>query len=427
MDEKPQQKDVAEILYPMSPPIEGDKNYKPPAGDAASAEEKAAAEAAEAAATGEQSAADKIAAEAAAAAADTTAADKIAAAAEAAAAETTAAGEQSAEEIAAAAATAAENAEAGEKSTAEGAESSEENQPEGDKEEDAGETISSFSELVEHMNWDADWANQLTMTTKVDGEESTATIAEMRDSFQTQEAASKRLDDAKTKVQEGYATLNTVGELVKKQLVQSVGLMKAAEQLFGLDAAETNLAALREAGDDAAYLVAKDTLAEQRKSLDAVKSEAVKALESAFDQRDAPLTEERRAELVAVERTKLVERIPSWQGEKNKENSVKEATELFDYLTTPVDETHPQAYGFTEEQVRNALGSSEGVAPMDHRFVDMARKAMLYDRQQVKVQAAKKTVVRIPLKVTKPGGGGVDATDKKAPRDAAEVLYGRNN
>ena len=281
------------------------------------------------------------------------------------------------------------------------AEPSEENQTDDDLEEEEAETITSFSQLVEHQEWDPEWAKTLTATTVVDGETKEVPITDLVASYQTLDAAEKRLDDAKSKSQLVNQELATQTEQVKGQLAQADGLIQLAEKLFGLDASEANLAALREQEDQTAYLVAKDQLAERRKAIDAVKTQAAMLFQAAAQQINAPMSDDEKQSLIAEEQTKLLERIPEW---KDEETHQKEASELVAYLT--------DSYAYTQEQIGDAI---------DHRLFDMARKAMLYDRQQANVQAAKKKVVTIP-KVMKPG---TKASESEGPKDAAEILYGK--
>ena len=282
-------------------------------------------------------------------------------------------------------------------------ESPEADQPIGEAEttEEDGETITSFADLIEHQEWDPAWAAQLLIPVKVDGETSEVAMSELVASYQKGEAADKRLEDAKARAATINQGLSQASESVKAQLVEVASVMHLAEQIFGLEAQEANLADLRDS-DPTTYLVEKDILAEKRAAIERVKQEATKIFQSASAELSAPVTPEDKHAFQQEQAAQLVDAIPEWKADPKLQ--AQQAQELTGYLY--------ETYKFTEEQLDNAP---------DYRLFIMARKAMLYDRSTAKTQAAQHRVMKIP-KVMKPGSSRPAA---KPPRDHAEVLYGR--
>lgn len=274
----------------------------------------------------------------------------------------------------------------------------EENQAEGTEgdEGEEGETITSFAALVEHQDWDADWANDLTVPVKVDGETSERSIADLVASYQKQEAADKRLEDAKEKAKTIVADAEEKTQDINTKGAELGGLIQLAERLFGIQANEEHLAKLQET-DPAAYLVAKDQLKERQQAIAQVKQAARQSLESLAEPQG--MTDEE----VQVERDKLLELIPEWKG--NAELAQQQATEIVQYAG--------DKYGVTPDEIMNS----------DHRTIDMMRKAMLWDASRSKVQSAKKKVVKIPTKVTKTKAAAQKSD--KGKRDHADILYGK--
>jgi len=272
--------------------------------------------------------------------------------------------------------------------------------PEGEEhaEGDAEEVISSLSQLIEHEEWDPEWVDNLKVPVKVNGVQSEATMKDLVASYQMKEASVQRLEDAKAKAHTIAQEAEQEREKAKTSLVEAAGLITLAERMFSLEAAEANLAGLRES-DPVAYLAAKDGLSERRKAIDAVKAEAAKAFQQA---QMAMSNDEPDQEMLREEQTKLRASVPDWSDD---ERWKADSADIFQYLVG-------DGYGFTAEQVGSAI---------DHRLFLLARKAMLYDRQQASVQTARKKVLTIP-KVMKPGGGQQE--NKSAPKDHASVLYG---
>lgn len=267
--------------------------------------------------------------------------------------------------------------------------------------------ISSLTQLLETEQYDPEWFDSLQVELKVDGRSRLTTIAELKASSQTMEAASNRLADAKAKVEATNQWAAEQEQSVQERLAKSAAVLELSQRLFAADEAE--LQRLRDEGDDVAYLAAKDRLADQRAAIQRVQDEAVGLLKRA---QEAPAIDEQGdAERVAAEQAKLLEAIPEWkvlpgmteeQQAQVRQRHQEEATGTVEYL---------RELGFDDERIQKTR---------DHRMFVMARKAMLYDRSRQKTQAAAKRVVKIP-KVTKAGS---PQEKPQKPKDQAEALYG---
>lgn len=255
---------------------------------------------------------------------------------------------------------------------------------------DDEQTIASFSELAQHLNTDESFLNTLKVPVKVDGETAETTVADLISSYQIQEAAEKRLNDAKAKSQALDQELAQKREQAETSLTQSIGLVKLAEELFISDLKETDLQKLR-AEDEQAYLIEKDRLIERRNVIEQAKAKIVEAAQSSLasgNQLDQAT--------IADERAKMIE------GNAELE-SAEARTRLGEYIMTQ---------GFTTEDIASTA---------DHRLYLLAEKARKYDELQAKSAETKKKLLTVPkLKA----GSTEQPKASSADDDAATVLYG---
>lgn len=239
-------------------------------------------------------------------------------------------------------------------------------------EEETEEPISSLSDLIEHQEWDPEWVDNLKVPVKVDGKPAEATLKDLRDSYQIQEAAKHRLDEAKVKAQEANQQIAQERESLKAELGAAVGLVRMAEQLFGQD--ESALEKLGEEhgyGSDE-YHAAKHDLDKRKAALEQVKGQLRdNVLKAVREQNQKPTDED-----FAQAQQALLQRVPALEKQE-------ERARLADYVSR----------SFTEEEL---------AANTDPRLYELAWKAMLYDETKAKTNAAKKKVAKVP-KVLKPG------------------------
>lgn len=271
------------------------------------------------------------------------------------------------------------------------------------EEEETGETIQSFSQLVEHMEWDPEWAQTLTLTKKVDGEEKEVTIGELLKVDQTLDAAVKRLDEAKVKSKEMLEEADTGRQTQAKKLAETAAVLSFLDEFLGLKNADQRLAQIRKDQGDTAYLAEKDRMTTLQQKLAQVRQYASTAMEEVMGHMGGGMTEAEKEELAKEEHSALLNRIPAWQ--KDADLMERESREMVGYIR--------DTYGYDDEAIQNTL---------DHRLWDMARKAMLYDRGQEAAKATEKVVRKIPT--MKPSANNPKKDDK--PRDRLTTFYGNS-
>lgn len=163
-------------------------------------------------------------------------------------------------------------------------------------------------------------------------------------------------------------------------------LMVAEKQLLG---EIQGLDALRES-DPMAWTAKRADLIERQQQLTQLKQQAAQAYMQQKQEREHKDSEALQ-ERLAVERDALLKLVPDFQNVKPK---------LEGYLSN--------SYGFTNDELGTVA---------DHRLIDMARKAMLYDQQATKTEVAKKKVKLAP-KMQKPS--------KAAPQRSAASEQARS-
>lgn len=263
-------------------------------------------------------------------------------------------------------------------------------------EEEEG-TISNFSELVEHQQWDPEWAKTLTVPVKVDGQEAEATIDDLVNSYQIQEAAEHRLDKVKEVARAQYQELESQKHALQEQFAIAADLIKQSEQVLDRDAASLDERMRKE--DPAEYAARKEELRERREALDQMKREAGQKFNQQL-QSHAQQTQQQTIQHLQQEHQVLVSKIPDWKDQKRAD---AEKGKLANYLVHE---------GFSEQDV---MGVS------DHRLILLARKAMLYDQGQGKRKTAEKKVAKAPKTLK----SGATKPKEKIEREKVTKLQGR--
>lgn len=249
-------------------------------------------------------------------------------------------------------------------------------EPDGD--EPDGVPISSMQELIESNEWDPEWADGLKETIKVDGEAREVTRAELKKSYQMNQAADKRLTEAKSKAKAINQELAEKSEEVQGQLVVAAKLVGDAEALFDQDVKGVDWEKLRE-DDPAEYAAQKNDFTERRARIDQRKSEILVEARK-ITEKQSEETQKMREQMLAAESAALLEKLPEWN---DPEKAKAEQASMSEYLL---------AQGFSKQDVAEAS---------DHRLILLARKAMLFD-DVANSDVAKKKVAKVP-KVLKPG------------------------
>lgn len=239
--------------------------------------------------------------------------------------------------------------------------------------------VESWHELIEAQGWDPEWANGLKVPVKVNGEAGEATFDQLVRSYQTQEAASQVLEQAKAQREE--ARQQEAAQ--KAQWEQSIGISAGIlqEQLAGVEEAmkSPDLAKLRE-NDPAEYAARQHDLQQQRAQVVNKIQTLAQNVQQIRAQAEAKAQQSQQEQL-RVESERLLEKLPEW---RDPSVAQAEQSQLVDYLI---------GRGFSQEE---AMGAS------DHRLILLARDAMKGQQATVKTDAAAKKVQKVP-KVLKPG------------------------
>lgn len=241
------------------------------------------------------------------------------------------------------------------------------------------EVVSSFDDLIQSQEWDNEWADSLTVKVKVDGEERPVKLADLRANYQIQEAAQKRLEEAKAAKESAKAEVAAQSEAARQQLVVAAKIIEKAEKSLQGDIEDTNFKEL-ERVDPAEAALKKIQFQERRQNLDALKQEAIREYQKAVTQNQ----EEAQKALVQrlqVEGERLIERIPEW---KSEETAKAEKANVSKYLSD---------LGYSDNEIANAY---------DHRMIVLARKAMLFDEGLKKLEPAKQKL-KVVKKTIPPG------------------------
>ena len=262
--------------------------------------------------------------------------------------------------------------------------------PSGEEPQEAQEseskTIDSISELIESNEYDPEWFNTLQVDVKVDGTPSKATLSDLVKSYQIQEAAEKRLEEAKEKAKSQNQALADKQEQVEQSIQVAAKLIQRVESKLTSDFEKVDWDKL-ESQDPAEWSAKKMKFAERVQELNQMKQEAVSEYQQTKQGQSAEAEQAKQERLIA-EKEALLSKIPEW---KDPETAKAEDAAICKYLITQ---------GLTQEEVQTAS---------DHRLIVMARKAMLYDQAQG-AEPQKKKLAKVP-KTLKPG----------APKPQAEI------
>ncbi|QDP54614.1 MAG: putative scaffolding protein [Prokaryotic dsDNA virus sp.] len=211
-------------------------------------------------------------------------------------------------------------------------------------------------------------------TVKIDGEEKSVTADELVKSYQLEQAAQKRMQEA--------------AEIRKNSEVEVAALAQQREQYA--QALQSLQAQLDSAGeqpqeywdnlyseDPMEYMRQREAQRDRKDAMEKVKAEQTRIQE----EQQQELMQQHQAHL-AQQQEKLLEALPEW---KDPEVAQKEKQEIVTYAQ--------RVLGFSEQEVSNIA---------DARGVLAIRKAYLYDELMAKKPVAQKKVKKAP-KVTKSG------------------------
>lgn len=245
------------------------------------------------------------------------------------------------------------------------------------------ETVEFITDLNDWIR-DKSHYGEIKIPTKVNGQEGEATLSDLIADYQIKQASEERLNSLKAEKAEFESERVKQQEVFNNQLTQATELVNLLEKQFLADVENINWEELRET-DPAEYSARRQDLQEKQQQL-------LQAKESIQTEQQTKVMENYQT-LLAKESQALMETFPSWADEAV---AKQQKTEIRDFLLTS---------GFTPQEIDGAVddrGNLQAMGIIDHRAINLAYKAMLYDRGMQKADVAKKKVMKVP-KVAKPG------------------------
>lgn len=231
-------------------------------------------------------------------------------------------------------------------------------------------------------------------TVKIDGEEKQVKADELVKSYQLEQAAQKRMQEA--------------AEIRKNSEAEMQALAEQREK-YGraLEAIETQLNSVQEQPkeywdnlyqeDPLEWARQRDNYRDRKESLQKVQAERVRIQQ----EQQAQLAQQHQ-QYLAEQQQQLLERIPEW---RNEEIAAKEKQNVI---------TYAQRLGYTEQELASAS---------DSRAIEALRKAYLYDELMSKKPAAQKKVTKAPKSVK----SGTPTTKKQANANRGKQALERLN
>jgi hypothetical protein len=253
------------------------------------------------------------------------------------------------------------------------------------EEEDAVE-LSESEEEFDGEEYDVDpedveYVDEELYTVKVDGEEVQVTSEELVKSYQLEQAAQKRMQEA--------------AEIRKTSEAESVALAQQREK-YGraLQAIEAQLNSVPEQPKEYWDKLYQEDPLEWAKQRDAFRDrkenvEKVQAERARVERENQEQMMQQHQEYLVQQHQQLLERIPEW---RNEEVAMREKQNVISYA---------QRIGYSEEELANAS---------DSRAIEVLRKAHLYDELMAGKPAARKKVTKAPKAVK----SGTPKTKKQA-------------
>ena len=211
---------------------------------------------------------------------------------------------------------------------------------------------------------------------KIDGEDGEATIDELINSYQLRKTAQKRLEEVSVQ-RKAVEAERASTEQARQQYEQALNMLAAQIQQSYAPKDQAHWDALFES-DPLEYVRQRDQERDAQTKAQAVQAEQLRL-------RQVKLAEEQK---------RLLELVPEW---KDPEVEAREKAAIV---------TYAQSKGFTSQELGNAI---------DSKYVDLMRKAYLYDNLQSQKPIAAKKVKTAPkmVKSGQPKTKGDSATERK--------------
>ena len=256
-------------------------------------------------------------------------------------------------------------------------------------EADAAEESQAEAEEVETEESDEEYEELVdTYRVKVDGDEYDVTQDELIKNYQLEQTAQKRLMKA-SEERKALDSEKAQTEQVRTQYEQALGLMQKQLQTSNQPKDQAYWDSLYES-DPLEYVRQRDTERDNQAKMQAVQSEQLRL----------------QQENLQREQAKLLEIIPEW---KNSEVEAKEKAALVSYA---------KERGWSDQELASTV---------DSRYIELMRKAYLFDNLQSGKPIAKKKVKAAPkmVKSGQPKSKADSASDRK--RKAFENLKKTNS
>ena len=254
--------------------------------------------------------------------------------------------------------------------------------PEADEEDDDDEEYDvDVSELEEVDDEEAYY------TVKIDGEEKSVSADELVKSYQLEQAAQKRMQEAAEIRKNSEAEVAALAQQ-REQYAQALQSLQGQIDSVGEQPQEYWDKLYSE--DPIEYMRQRESQRDRKETLEKIKAEQIRVQQ----EQQQELMQQHQAHL-AQQQEKLLEALPEW---KDPEVAQKEKSEIVSYAQ--------RVLGFSEQEVSNIA---------DARGVLAIRKAYLYDQLMSQKPVAQKKVKKAP-KVTKSG----------KPTTKAQVKQNRN-
>lgn len=264
------------------------------------------------------------------------------------------------------------------KKEAEDAEVEEEFEASDDDEEVEEIHLDSLADAAEHMGVEVADLYQLKVpVTLDDGSKVEISIGEWKDNVHSlikQERESFAEQARAVEMQQAQQT-----EHLQHQVTQATAMIQAMEHELTGDINSVDWQKLR-TENPGEYSAMMSEYEAKVKRLDTYKQQVTESL-TLQQQQQAEAFQQQRAERLEKENALLVDKIPSWTNETKR---IAETQEIGNYLSQ---------IGFTPEETGSII---------DHRFIKIARDAMMFNKMD-KSSPAKKKIVKTGKRTVKPG------------------------
>ena len=231
-------------------------------------------------------------------------------------------------------------------------------------------------------------------TVKVDGEEKDVTADELVKSYQLEQAAQKRMQEAAEVRKNSEAGMQALAEQREKY---GRALQSIEAQLNSVQEKPKEYWDKLYQEDPLEWAKQRDNYRERKDGLVKVQAEKTRVEQ----EQQAQLAQQHQRYL-AEQQQQLLERIPEW---RNEETAAKEKQNVIMYA---------QRIGYSEQELATAS---------DSRAIEALRKAYLYDELMAKKPAAKKKVTKAPKAVK----SGTPKTKKQANANRGKQALERLN